>query len=104
QIEAELASLRSDAGRVLGCERSDFVTRLAWGHVVRLVDDDEDGLSLGASSPERREHGLRGDRLLGSRVERSQIDDEASRPPWSDEVLERAGIVHGPDRPSVQAQ
>ena len=104
EVEAELPPFGGDADGVLGRQGSDLVAGLPRTDVVRLVDDDEDRLALGSPPPQRREHGLRRDRLLGTGVERAEVDDERTWPARRHEILERSLVPDGPDRPPVEAE
>ena len=104
QVEAELPPLRRDSRGVLGRERRHLVARLARTDVVRLVDHDQHGLTLGTPPPQRREHALRRDRLLAGRAQRAEVDDEAARAAGCDEVLDRVLVAERPDLPAVDAE
>jgi hypothetical protein len=104
QVEAELPSFRRDLRRSLGREGGDLVRGLARTDVVRLVDDDENGIALGASAPESGEDALGGDRLLPRRPQRAEVDHEAARPSCSGQILDRALVAGRPDRPAVDAE
>src|SRR6185295_18904518 len=59
---------------------------------------------LGATAPEGGQHALGGDRLLARSLERAEVDHEAARPAGSGEILDRALVARGPDRPVVDAE
>jgi hypothetical protein len=104
EVEAKLPSFRRDLRRALGREGGDLVRGLAGTDVVRLIDDDEDRIALGSAAPESGEDALGGDRLLPWSVERAKIDHEAARPFGAGEILDRALVAGGPDRPAVDAE
>ena len=104
QVEAELPSFRRDLRRALGREGGDLVRGLAGTDVVRLVDDDEDRITLGPAAPEGGQDALGRDRLFPRSLQRAEVDHEAARPSGSGEILDRALVARGPDRPAVDAE
>ena len=66
-VDPELAPLGRDPDRVLGGERGERVAGHGRADVVRLVDDEQHRLPLGAAIPETAQHGLGDQRLLLAR-------------------------------------